>query len=293
MKDKVLVVGGDSKIAKFLIKDLKKNFHIISTTRRKKTVSRNKIFLDLVKLKSFILPKNISYAIILAGIDGHKKCSENYKYSYLINSVTIPKLMRKLISNKIFVCFVNTSAVFTSSSRLPKENAKYTPSFGYGAQKAIAERKIIKFVKRNKLKKFLSILRITKNVDIFTEVFSGWIKKINKREKFHAFKDLYFSPISFHDTTRMLHKIIKKKIYGIYHLSGERDISYASFAKKLLQFNNIDSNLVNYCHSYEKKIKLAYNNPITGLDMKKTSKITKIKPIKIKKILKLLSSKIN
>ena len=124
MKEKVLIVGGDSKIAKFLIKDLKKNFHIISTTRRKKTISRNKIFLDLVKLKSFVLPKNINYAVILAGIDGHKKCSENYKHSYLINSVIIPKLIKKLILNKIFVCFVNTSAVFTNSSRLPKEYAK-------------------------------------------------------------------------------------------------------------------------------------------------------------------------
>jgi len=293
MKKKVLIIGGDSKIAKYLIKRLKKeNFKIIATTRRKKNISNTKIFLDLYKIKKFVIPKKINVAVILAGVDGHKKCSKNYNYSFQVNSINIPDVAKKLISQKIFVCFVTSSSVFTYKNRLPKENSKYSPSPGYGKQKVIAEKKILNFVKKKKLQSYFSILRISKNVNSSTKIFSNWIKKINNRKKISAFRDLYFSPISFNDTTNMLFKIINRRYHGIYHLSGEKDISYASFADKLIKFNNLNIKLVNHCYSYEKKMKLIYKNKITGLDMKRTSKITKIKPVKVKKILNLLSLKI-
>jgi len=45
MKEKVLVVGGDSKISKVLIPYLKKEkFSVISTTRRKKMFQDQKFF---------------------------------------------------------------------------------------------------------------------------------------------------------------------------------------------------------------------------------------------------------
>ena len=147
MKEKVLVVGGDSKIAKVLIPYLKKEkFSVISTTRRKKNVSRSKIFLNLLRINKFIFPKNVSLAIVLAGVDGHKNCYEDNQYARYVNCVCVPNLVKKLIKKNFFVCFVSSSAVFISKPAFVKGESKYSPGDNYGIQKAIGEKKILNIV---------------------------------------------------------------------------------------------------------------------------------------------------
>jgi len=294
VKKKILVIGGDSKIGKYLVPFLKKNnYLVISTSRNKKRLNKNKIFLDLSKIDNFTIPNNIDATIFLASITKIKECEDNYKLAYKVNGINTLKLINKLIEKNIFVCFLSSSIVFKNKTNLPKEDDNHQPKSNYAKLKSFVEKNIFKLTKKIKKEKLLCILRVTKNVDTFTEPFNAWIRQINKRSKFSAFKDLYFSPITFHDTTKIILKIVKKKYHGNYHISGERDINYSDFAKKLLKYNNLSHNLLHSCFSYEKNIKLYSNNRITGLDMKKTSKIVKIKPTKIKKILKLFSNKIN
>ena len=59
------------------------------------------------------------------------------------------------------------------------------------------------------------------------------VEKIKKNKKIKAFSDLYFSPISFKDTALLSLKITKKKLSGIFHLSGKKDYNYYQFAKML------------------------------------------------------------
>jgi len=293
-KKKVLVIGEDSKIAKFLIPYLKKkNFQIISTTRRKKASSKKKIFLDLSKLKNLKIHNKIDTAVVLAGIDGNKNCEANYKYAYRINCIKIPELISKLLKKNIFVIYLSTSSVFKNKVNLPKESSKQNPQSIYGKLKSIAEKKILRLANKEKKGEYLSILRLTKNIGAFTSPFNNWIFKINKKKKFLASKDFNLAPITYEDTKDMIFKIIKNKYYGIHHLSGEREISYYDFAKKILNFNNLNKNLVYPSVKKENKSKFLKKNLITALNMNKTSKILKIKPIKIQRVIKLFSSKIN
>jgi len=293
VKKKILVIGGDSKIGKYLIPFLKKsNYSVISTTRNKKKIKKSKVFLDLSKIEKFTIPMNIDSAIFLASITKIKDCEDNYKQAYKVNGINTLKLINKLVQKNVFVCFLSTSIVFKNKTNLPKEDDMHKPISNYAKLKSFVEKKVFNFTKKIKKEKLLCVLRVTKNVDTFTEPFSDWIRQINKRSKFSALKDLYFSPVTFHDTIKIILKIIQKKYHGNYHFSGERDINYSDFARKLLKYNNLNQNLLHSCFSYEKNIKLYSNNRITGLDMKKTSKIIKIKPTKIKKIIKLFSRKI-
>jgi len=69
VKKKILVIGGDSKIGKYLVPFLKKNnYLVISTSRNKKRLNKNKIFLDLSKIDNFTIPNNIDATIFLASI---------------------------------------------------------------------------------------------------------------------------------------------------------------------------------------------------------------------------------
>ena len=132
-------------------------------------------------------------------------------------------------------------------------------------------------------------MRLTKNVSNETSPFDDWIKKINKNKPITALKDLYFSPITFEDSSKMLINLIKKRKPGIYHLSGENDISYSDFAFKFIQYLNKDNNLVISKNSKQLGINLVYNHHLTSLSMKYTSNKLNLHPISLQEIFNYLS----
>ncbi len=176
---------------------------------------------------------------------------------------------------------------------MPKESSKQNPQSIYGKLKSIAEKKILSLANKKKKTEYLSILRLTKSIGTFTSPFNNWIFKINGKKNFLASKDFNLAPITYEDTKDIIFKIVKNKRHGLHHFSGERDISYYDFAKKILNFNNLNQNLVYSSAKQENKSKFLKRNLTTALNMKKTSKIFKIKAVKIQKVIKLLSSKIS
>ena len=117
MRQRTLIIGGDSKIAACLISLFrKKKEGYILTTRRKNKIKRNSIFLDLLKVKKFIIPKNIQTAIILAGIDGEKNCENQFINAKKINYFSLPFLIKKLIKKKIFVIYISSMSIYNRSS---------------------------------------------------------------------------------------------------------------------------------------------------------------------------------
>ena len=78
-----------------------------------------------------------------------------------------------------------------------------------------------------------------------------------------------------------MEKIINKKAFGIFHLSGEKDISYSDFAIELLKYLNLNKNLVKSVKSTDIGVNLIYNHHITSLNMEATTKAINLKPINL------------
>ena len=109
---------------------------------------------------------------------------------------------------------------------------------------------------------------MTKNVDHNTRPFDQWIKDINNKKKFYPFPDMFFSPIRFEDTCKSIYKIIHKKINGIIHLSGIKDLSYSEFAIALMKAKKINyKNLLEPMISEKSKKNIFYKNKHTKLSM--------------------------
>ena len=281
---KCLIIGGDSKLSQKLIPLLRaNNIEYYSTSRRKKK-SKKSIFLDLESIDNFLIPKNTTSALIIGGITNYDICKNNYEYAYNINCIQIPKLFSRLIKKNIFTVFVSTNTVFKFKKKIPNEKNIPNPSFEYSKLKRITEQKLIEISKKNDKKKYLSILRLTKNVSVDTSPFGTWIKNINENKPITALKDLYFSPITFEDSSKILIHLIQKKKSGIFHLSGEKDISYSEFSLKFLNFLNKDSNFVNSKNSKQLGLNLVYNHNVTALSMRYTSNKINFYPIQLEKI---------
>tara|TARA_A100001011_G_C14201911_1_gene796033 strand:- start:154 stop:1020 length:867 start_codon:yes stop_codon:yes gene_type:complete len=277
----ILIVGGDSRLSKYLVSDLiKKKYKFIKTSRRN---SNNDIYLNFENVDNFSIPNNINFAVIVGGITSYDECDNKYDYAFKINCVNIPKLISRLLEKDIFIIYISTNTVF-KYNLLPNEKDLPSPAFPYANLKYISEQEISKLaIKQNKIDK-LSILRLTKNVCENTSPFNDWIKFIYKKQNFNAFNDLYFAPIRFNDSSKAIIKIIETKSNGIFHLSGEKDLSYADFAIGFLSFLKINQELCNKIDSRDIGVKLRYNHNVTALSMKYTTKKLNLEPIKLDKI---------
>ena len=65
---------------------------------------------------------------------------------------------------------------------------------------------------------------------------------------------------------------MRNNYYGIFHLSGIKDISYCDFASQLIKKLRKKKKLLNCVNSSDLNIKLVYNHKITALNMKYTEK---------------------
>lgn len=281
MKKKILLIGIDSRLSRVFYFKYNKIFNIYGTSRKKN--SKKIFFLDLKNINNFNLFLNFHYVIFISGITDYNSCENNYLTAKKVNCVNIPKLVLRFLKKGSHIIFISSNTVFKCKKKLPNEKDKTNPGFNYAKLKDMAEKKIMSYKKYiNKI----SIVRLTKNIDIYSQPFSGWINSIKARENFTALKDLYFSPVLYKNSAELIFKIVSKNLSGIYHMSGAKDISYYNFIKKFLLFIRLKKNLVKGLNSRQSKIKLIYNHPVTALSMQYTTLRTGLKPINLDEIFK-------
>jgi dTDP-4-dehydrorhamnose reductase len=283
---KILLVGGDSRLAKVFYNMYKKdNTCDIWRTTRNKTKNKKIIYLDLSNISSFDQYSNFKQVVIIGGVVDYNICEKYYNYAKQINCRNIPKLIENFLKFGSHVVFISTNTVFKFKNKLPNEKSKTCPGFKYAYLKDLTEKKILRLKKEYKS---ISILRLTKNLDKKTTPINKWLINLRKNKSIVAFKDLYFAPILYSDSATMIRQILKRKKYGIFHLSGEKDLSYCFFAELLIEKLNKNKNLLSCKLSKDLNYKLIYNHDITALDMKYTKVILKTKPIKINSVIDYL-----
>ena len=124
---------------------------------------------------------------------------------------------------------------------------------------------------------------MTKNIDCSTKPFDQWISDIRSGKEITAFKDLFFSPIRFQDSVIAISKIVNNRLSGIYHMSGEKDISYSDFATKLLNYLG-KKNKVNAIFSTDIGVNLVYSHHVTSLSMKYSREDLAVGEVELSKI---------
>lgn len=285
---KILVIGGTSKLANELKK--LKNYENIKIFYSYKNFKKNNFHLNLnkinyTKVQKFLTNKKIDGVLFCAGITDYYQCKKNYNKAFKINCIQTPKLIKFFLSLKIYTCFISTNTIFEKKTA-QNEKSFPNPKFEYSKMKRTTENKIINYSIKLKKQKYLSVLRLTKNVNEGTQPFKDWSRKLKKNIKIKAFTDLYFSPITFRESALISIKILKKKFNGIFHLSGKKDFNYFEFAKLLALRLKKNKKLVISTTSKKEKIKLLYNNKVTSIKMTYTKKKLNINPVSINKVLR-------
>ena len=278
----ILIVGGDSQLAQKFVK-LEKGEAVLTTRDHDRSKKDNYIYLDLLFVNNFEIPNGVDKAIIMGGVTKYDYCINDYDYAYNINCISIPKLIQKLLKNDILTCFVSSNTVFQSQDNVSNEKDTPNPGFEYAAMKYKTESEIVKISSDLNKQHLLSIFRMTKNIDCSTKPFDQWISDIRSGKEITAFKDLFFSPIRFQDSVIAISKIVNNRLSGIYHMSGEKDISYSDFATKLLNYLG-KKNKVNAIFSTDIGVNLVYSHHVTSLSMKYSREDLAVGEVELSKI---------
>jgi dTDP-4-dehydrorhamnose reductase len=103
-----------------------------------------------------------------------------------------------------------------------------------------------------------------------------WTKDLLSGKKIEAFTDFVFSPISCRYAARGLLRVARAAEGGIFHLSGEIDLSYFDFAELLAR--HVGKGSVQPTTSVVRRVDLLFRPAHSALGMARTTRLLGIRP---------------
>jgi len=273
-----LVVGGDSLVGGGLVRALeRRGYTTLASTRRRKTLSPRRVYLDFESETPFQSPKGVDYAFIVAAATNYERCEKD-PLAHRINVQLIPRLVASLLEQGVFVTFISTNSVFGGERPWPGEDDPHAPGIAYARQKAEAEKVIRDAARRLRAESNLNIVRLTKILGRDTSPLPNWLAAWGRGEPVQPFSDLVFAPMSVRFVGEALATIGKKRISGNLHLSGSENVTYVDLAVSLAERLGIDARLIKPTTAEEKGVHIPFKPRYSGLGMHRTTALTGIEP---------------
>jgi len=240
LKNSSFVIGRDGLIGGALAQFLsRKGYPFVATTRRRDVASQACIYLDLDSIPhNWDPPFEFKVAYFCAAISSYEECRRNPHSSRLVNVINTVKTVGRLVDRNVFVVYPSTNAVFDGSLPYRKTNDPTSPQTEYGRQKAEVEAQLLQLGEQ------VCIVRLSKVFSRTPPLLMEWISRLQHGEPIHPFCDLTCAPLFVDEVAKVLVSIAMKRLPGIWHLSGERDITYAELADHLASRLHLDSGLV-------------------------------------------------
>jgi len=274
----ILVVGADGNIGRALSTELRRlGADLFETTRRIDSVGGQRLYLDLLMSEDkWELPESIQVSFVCAGVTVLKECEQNPSNTSTVNVDNTLSLIRRLLDNGSSVIYLSTVAVVDGSSAFASDEVENQPSCEYSRQKAEVERTLLEWNEDR-----LAILRITKVLSPQMPLINEWIRSLKSGVAIHPFSDLVIAPVSLNYVVNSLIQIAASETYGMFQVTGDRDISYADAAIFIADKLGVDKELVQPRISKEMGIDLMSNPSHATLNANRIQKELGIEPANV------------
>jgi dTDP-4-dehydrorhamnose reductase len=262
---KILIVGGDSEIARAAAAHLRERGHeVLATTRRADHIAPDRPLLDLAgPVDDWPLPPDIDAACLCAAIARLNDCARDPAGSAQVNVTGITTLADKLLACGIPVLFLSTDKVFDGSRAHVPAEAPPCPVSEYGKQKAAAEAALVAHMARGEP---AAILRLAKIVSPGIELLRQWIANLVAGRPIRAFHDMQMAPTPVALVAAAIEQLLTTPKPGIVQLTGPRDIAYNEIALHLAAKLGADPALVEKASAHSAGLPPGSTAPHTTLD---------------------------
>lgn len=229
-----LIVGVDGYIARSLFVRLNENgWNVVGTTRRSDTTIGN-FYYDLRDGFESLPDGAIqltSVVFLCAAITSFASCADDPIGSRYINVTRTVELGRHFLLRGARVVYLSSNAVFDGARQWLDEYAATSAVTEYGRQKADCEAGLLAASAESPGS--CAIVRLTKVLDRAQPLYSGWIDSFKSRKRVQAAADLLMCPVTTAFVVSGLQCIGTGNQGGVFHLSGERDITYYELALRM------------------------------------------------------------
>ena len=184
-------------------------------------------------------PEIIVHAGAMTKVD---ECEQEQWQAYLTNVEGTVTMMMNAEEQKSFFIFVSTDFVFDGEKGFYKEEDSCRPVNFYGKTKLEAEDSVMEYeydwaivrtslVYGKPLAGRSNILTVVKD-------------KLEKGEEYSVVNDQVRTPTYVEDLASGIVSIIEKKATGIYHISGQDELTPYEMARKVSEYLELDTSLI-------------------------------------------------
>lgn len=273
-----LVIGADSLVGSGLIETLRERGHkVFGTTRRKETLSADRLFFDFEDPVTPAFPDEIEFVHVVAAASDYTRCATQPE-CHTVNTVHTPRLVETLLRRGLFVTFISSNSLFGGDRPWPSEDAPHDARFPYAIQKSLAEEGVKQAARECAAEDRMAIVRLTKVMHASSSPLPAWLDSWQRGQTVRPFADLVFAPVSRRFVAQALAIISEKRVAGALHVSGADNITYVDFAHILAKALGVDPNLIVPTTAVAQGIDIPFKPRFSGLGMPRTTTSTGIQP---------------
>ena len=170
---------------------------------------------------------------LCAAVTGFAPCANDPEGSRIINVTRTVELARRFLQRGARVVYLSSNAVFDGTLVRAGEQTPTLPVTEYGRQKADCELALLQSAAESRGS--CAVVRLTKVVDGAQPLYGGWLQSFKLRSPAKAAADLVMCPVTTAYVASGLQRIGAGDQTGVYHLSGERDMTYFELASAMAE----------------------------------------------------------
>jgi dTDP-4-dehydrorhamnose reductase len=191
-------------------------------------------------------PEVVIHAASLTNVD---ECETNKELAWKTNVEGTKITAEATKQCKAFLLYVSTDYVFNGEKGNYTETDTADPINYYGFTKFKAEQLVENTLQECCIARTSVIFGETPAAEKIN--FALWVvNKLRRKEPVKIVTDQWNSPTLNTNLAEMTWEIIRRKMTGIYHLSGATRISRYDFAQSIAQTFNLDSSLITPSNSF-------------------------------------------
>ena len=259
---KVLITGANGQLATDLIKTAPKEVELIPLTRKELDITKKE------QVENILKQYKPDVVINTAAFHKTDLCEEEVKKTFEVNTFAVKYFVDYCGEQDIIFLHIITDYVFDGRKGEIKEPYNEddipNPINIYGLSKYAGE-----LIIKNYLQKFY-ILRVASLYGKAGASGKGGnfvytiLKKAKAKEPLRVVDDIIMSPTYTYDLAQEIWRILKESMpYGIYHVTNFGYCSWYEFAKKILEFAKLETDLKPVSHKeYKTKAKRPLWSPL-------------------------------